>query len=228
MALKINRTARRVLKGIGVVLLILLIACMVKIFVWEKNYYRTKSAETRSVADVPITQIVSALNPSEQQPTADEIATHQVQKDEPRYLDIQRLNIHARIFTSEVDTNGILAIPNNIYDANWYSGSSKPGKNGYIIISGIHSTKNRPGIFANLDSLEQNDEIVLENSEGVKYTYQVKEINIISNQDDSDTVLSRMQTQLDGKETLSLVTVKTNTTDNSFMSLVMLRATLKE
>ena len=228
MALKINRTTQRVIKGIGIVLLIAIIAVMLKILAWEDNYYKNKTGEERAIADVPITQIVSAINPSEKQPSKDDIDKYQVQKEEPRYLDIKRLNIHARALISEVDTNGILAVPDNIYDVNWYSGSSEPGHNGYIIFSGIHSSNDKKGVFADLDSLEQGDEITVENGSGEKFTYQVKEVNIISDQNDSDTVLAKMQTRLDDKETLSLVTVKTNNNNQQFESLVMLRATLKK
>ena len=228
MALKINRTTQRVIKGIGIVLLIVVIAMMLKILVWEDNYYKSKSSEQRAIADVPITQIVSAFNPSDKQPTKDEISKYQVQKEEPRYIDIKRLDIHARTIITEADTNGILAVPNNIYDVNWYSGSSKPGQNGYIIMSGIHSSKDKKGVFADLDSLEENDEITIENGAGDKYTYIVKEINIISDQKNSNAVLAKMQTRLDDKETLSLVTVKTTDSRQTFESLVMLRATLKK
>ena len=201
---------------------------MLKILVWEDNYYKSKSSEQRAIADVPITQIVSAFNPSDKQPTKDEISKYQVQKEEPRYIDIKRLDIHARTIITEADTNGILAVPNNIYDVNWYSGSSKPGQNGYIIMSGIHSSKDKKGVFADLDSLEENDEITIENGAGDKYTYIVKEINIISDQKNSNAVLAKMQTRLDDKETLSLVTVKTTDSRQTFESLVMLRATLKK
>ncbi len=224
MALKINRTTQRVLRGIGIVLLILAVICMAKVFFWEKDYYRNKTGEERAVADVPITRVISALNPSEEKPTDKEMAEYQVEKETPRYLDIERLKVHARVQISEVDTNGLLAVPNNIYDASWYSGSGKPGSNSYIIISGIHSTKNKKGIFANLDSLEEGDIITLENGAGDKFAYAVKEINVISDQKDSDQVLAKLQTRLNQTETLSLVTVKTGGANQEFESLVMLRA----
>ena len=228
MALKINRTTRRVIKGIGIALLIILVAIMLKILVWENNYYKTKTGEERAMADVPITQIISALNPSETEPTAEDIAKYQVEKNTPRYLDIERLNIHARVIKTEVDTNGILATPDNIYDVNWHSGSSAPGEGGYIIISGIHSGKTKTGTFANLDSMEKGDEISIENGDGTKFKYEVKEINVISDQEDSDENLLKMQTKLNDEETLSLITVKTRQNSREFESLVMLRATIKK
>ncbi len=228
MALKINRTTQRVLKGIGIVLLVIAVTFMAKTFIWEKDYYRTKTGEKRAVADAPITRIISALNPSEKKPTDKELSEYQVEREFPRYLDIERLKIHARVQMSKVDTNGLLAVPNNIYDANWYSGSSKPGHNGYIIISGIHSTKSNKGIFANLDSLEVGDIIKIENGAGDTFKYEVKEINIVSDQKDSNSVLAKMQTRLNQSETLSLVTVKTNSANQEFESLVMLRANIKE
>ena len=228
MALKINRTTRRVIKGIGIVLLIIVVAIMLKILIWENNYYKTKTGEQRAMADVPITQIISAINPSENEPSKDEVAKYQVEKDAPRYITIQRLGITARVIKAEADTNGILSTPDNIFDANWHSGSSAPGEGGCVIISGIHSGKTKQGIFANLDSIEKSDEIVIENGSGDKYRYEVKEINIISDQKDSDKTLVKVQSRVEGKETLSLVTVKTRKNSNEFESLVMLRATIKE
>lgn len=228
MALKINRTTQRVFRGIGIVLLIAIVACMVKILVWETAYYRDKSSETRATADAPITRIVSVLNPDETKPTDKQIAEYQVEADKPRYIIIKRLNIHARVQISPVNTNGLLSVPDNIYDASWYSGSSRPGHGGYIIISGVGAAKSAKGVFADLDSLEKDDEIILQVGLGDRYTYQVKEINIVSDENDTESTLAKLQKRLDQKETLSLVTLKTSGANQKFESLVMLRATLKE
>lgn len=228
MALKINRTTQRVIRGIGIVLLICLIACMAKILIWETSYYRNKSSEQRATADAPITRIVTVINPDKKKPTDKEINEYQVEADKPRYIDIKRLNIHARVQVSSVDTNGLLSVPNNIYDASWYSGSSRPGHGGYIILSGVGTAKTAKGVFADLDSLEKGDEITLQVGIGDKYTYEVKEINIVSDEKDSEATLAKLQKKLDQKETLSLVTLKTSGAEQKFDSLVMLRATLKE
>lgn len=228
MALKINRTTQRVIRGIGIALLIVIVVIMAKILIWEAGYYRSKTSEERAPADVPITRVVSALTPDESKPTDSEIAKYQVESDKPRYLDIPRLNIHARVQISAVNTNGLLAVPDNIYDANWYSGSSKPGHGGYIVISGISATKSAKGIFANLDSMEKDDEIVIETGIGNQYTYLIKEINIVSAGKEADETIAKLQSRLDQKETLSLITTKASNAQQEYESLVMLRATLNE
>ena len=50
MALKINRKLQNILRVIGWAVLAVLIVCMAKIFIWERNYYNTKTGEPRSRA----------------------------------------------------------------------------------------------------------------------------------------------------------------------------------
>jgi len=224
MALKINRKVQYVLRGIGIVLLLILILGMVKILVWEHDYYGNKGSEERAPADVAITSMATIFNPSTKKPTDQEFSEYQVEADTPRFIDIERLDIHAIVERSVVETAGVLPLPENIHNAAWYSGSGKPGQNNYIIISGIHSFNNKNGLFANLDSLEQGDKIIIETGSGNKYTYAVKEITMISD-GDAERQLPYMQRRIDDQETLSLITAKSNES-GEYNSFVMLRAVL--
>jgi len=224
MALKINRNLQRILKIIGWVLLIALIACMIKILIWERNYYGTKSSETRAKADVVITGLATSTNPSEAPLSDEQIANYQVEATKPRYLDIERLGVHARIKASVVNSE-ILPVPENIHDVMWYAGSTKPGEGGVVLISGISNGPTTAGAFANLDSLEKGDKITIEVGSGDKYTYSTREIQIVD-YSDAETKLPSIQRRLDDKETLSLITAKKvdNATD-SYNSIVIIRAT---
>ena len=226
MALKINRKVQYILKGIGIVLLLILIVGMIKILVWEHNYYTTKSSEERAAADVAITSMATIFNPSTIKPNDKDFENYQVEADTPRFIDIERLGIHAMVERSVVETAGVLPLPDNIYNAAWYSGSGKPGQNNYIIISGIHSFDKKKGLFANLDSLEQGDKILIETGSAKKYTYEVKEITMISD-GDAEQQLPYMQRRIDDQETLSLITAKSNES-GEYNSFVMLRAVLTE
>ena len=226
MALKINRKVQYVLKGIGIVLLLILVYCMAKILIWERNYYDTKSSEERAQADVAITSVATIDNPAIMKLSEDDFTTYQVEADTPRFLDIERLGIHTIIERSVVETAGVLPTPDSIYTAAWYSGSGKPGQNNYIIISGIHSFRGMNGIFANLDSLEKDDKITIETGGGARYTYAVKEITMISD-GDAERQLPYMQRRIDDQETLSLITA-TTTEAGDYNTFVMLRAVLVE
>ncbi len=222
MALKINRRVQRIIKIIGWVLVIAVAICMVKILAWERNYYNTKSAETRSKSDVVITQLAEAVSPSEEQPNLDE---YQVEASKPRYLTIERLGIKARIKESTVNSE-TLAVPQNIYDAMWSAGSGKPGQGGAILMSGLECGETKKGAFANLDSLEKKDSIEVELGNGTKYTYKVAEIRIIDAYN-AENELPSIQRRIDDKETLTLITAKQMSDDESdYTSIVIIRAIL--
>ena len=172
-----------------------------------------------------VTKIETVLSPSEFEPTEKEVAEYQTGANTPRYLDIPRLEVHARVRESAVDMN-TLPMPNTIYDAAWFSGSGMPGFGGDILISGLSRGKTKPGIFANLDSLENGDEITIERGDGEKYTYQVADLQIID-AEDAENKLSGAQRRIDDKETLSLITVRASEDNSEYESIVMLRATLK-
>lgn len=225
MALKINRTVSRIGQILGWVLVAIIAVLLIKTYIWERNYYATKTNEIRAKADVVITEIETILSPSEFEPTEKEISEYQVEANNPRYLDIPRLDIHARVRHSAVDNNK-LPLPNDVYDVAWFAGSSAPGQGGNVLISGIYKGRTKDGVFKNLDSLEKGDEITLERGDGEKFVYEVRELQIV-NAKDAANELPGIQRRIDDKETLSLVTARTYEKGGEYESIVMLRATLK-
>lgn len=225
MALKINRTVSRIGQILGWALVAIIAVLLIKTYVWEKNYYATKTNETRAKADVVITEIETILSPSEFEPSEDEIKEYQVEANNPRYLDIPRLDIHARVRHSAVDNNK-LPLPNDIYDVAWFAGSSAPGQGGNVLISGLYKGRTKDGVFKNLDSLEKGDEITIERGDGEKFTYEVRELQIVDAKDAANE-LPGVQRRIDDKETLSLVTARTYAEGGEYESIVMLRATIK-
>ena len=225
MALKINRTVSRIGQILGWALVAIIAVLLIKTYVWEKNYYATKTNETRAKADVVITEIETILSPSEFEPSEDEIKEYQVEANNPRYLDIPRLDIHARVRHSAVDNNK-LPLPNDVYDVAWFAGSSAPGQGGNVLISGLYKGRTKDGVFKNLDSLEKGDEITIERGDGEKFTYEVRELQIVDAKDAANE-LPGVQRRIDDKETLSLVTARTYAEGGEYESIVMLRATIK-
>ena len=225
MALKINRTVSRIGQILGWALVAIIAVLLIKTYVWEKNYYATKTNETRAKADVVITEIETILSPSEFEPSEDEIKEYQVEANNPRYLDIPRLDLHARVRHSAVDNNK-LPLPNDVYDVAWFAGSSAPGQGGNVLISGLYKGSTKDGVFKNLDSLEKGDEIIIERGDGEKFTYEVRELQIVDAKDAANE-LPGVQRRIDDKETLSLVTARTYAEGGEYESIVMLRATIK-
>lgn len=228
MSLKISKTANNILKIVGWLAVLIVIVLLAKIYIWERGYYANKTKEARSVAPAVITQVAKAINPSEIKPTDQDVADFQVSADEPRYLTIARLELDKVIITGTSVNNNVLQSPENIYEVAWYSGSARPGTNGYSIITGLaDSPSGKAGIFANLDSLEAGDEIQIENGAGEKYTYEVKLINIYD-ENSIEQGLVAAQQKVDNKETLILVTNIKGDQSAKYNSVAIVRATKKD
>lgn len=226
MGLKIDRRANKIAKIIIAVVAVAIIACLLKIFIWEQSYYRNKSGETRNSQQAVITSLADAVDPSEIEPTAAELNSYQTYTTSPRYLEIKRLKLKARVKESNI-TEYVMPVPDNIFDIAWYSGSGNPGQGGNILMSGISSGASKPGAFANLDSLEKGDEISLERGDGEKFKYVIKEILIID-KDEAENKLSIAQKRIDDKETLALVSARrADENSNEFNSIIIIRATIK-
>lgn len=224
MSLKISKTANNIIKIVGWIVVIILIVLMAKILIWERGYYSNKSAERRATAPAVITEIAAAIDPSEIQPGENELNNHQVAADEPRYLDIPRLELQKVIVQGTTVNVHVLQVPDNIYETAWYSGSARPGKGGYIIISGLASgNSGAAGAFANLDSLESGDEITLTTGAGEQYHYAVRSTSIIEESNAKEQLIAAQQT-IDDKETLVLVTNLKPSNAENYSSVAIVRA----
>ena len=224
MSLKISKTANNIIKIVGWIVVIILIVLMAKILIWERGYYSNKSAERRATAPAVITEIAAAIDPSEIQPGENELNNHQVAADEPRYLDIPRLELQKVIVHGTTVNVHVLQVPDNIYETAWYSGSARPGKGGYIIISGLASgNSGAAGAFANLDSLESGDEITLTTGAGEQYHYAVRSTSIIEESNAKEQLIAAQQT-IDDKETLVLVTNLKPSNAENYSSVAIVRA----
>jgi LPXTG-site transpeptidase (sortase) family protein len=219
MALKINRTITRITRIVGWGLLIIIVACTLKVFIWEQNYYKneTKSARATAPAVLSGIQPIGGLGTDK---TSDEAyGKHTVEKDQPKYIEIERLGVKAIVNPSKTEVAGKLPLPSNIYQLSWYGGSTKPGNVGAIVISGISQYVDQSGIFKNLDSLEKGDKIKLTRGDNEVFEYTIESISITSYKDSTKT-LPLAQQSIDSKETLSLVSV-----GNSDTSVVIIKAT---
>lgn len=225
MALRINRGLQYLGRFFGFLILASVLALIIKLTVWETNYYSTKNGAVRSVNPAVITALETSAHPDETPPSEEELENHQVSATAPRYLDIPRLDIHARVVAFSANRN-IMPSPDNIYDAAWYSGSGYPGSvsHGAILISGLSGGDTLPGIFANLSSLEEGDEIILETGNNEKYYYSVKELSFISLAEANDK-LPALQQNLDDLETITLISSKKSNNTDTESTIIALRAT---
>ena len=172
-SLKVKKSCKKYLPYViwGVVILVLG-TLVLRVAIWEKNYYEEKEGSERAVAGV-----VGDVDSSE---VSDEVVTEEMQReytvaaDKPRYLTIEKIGVkNARIFEVGVNSKGQMETPNTNYDAGWYNGSSKPGTGGTAILDGHNGGPSSYGIFKKLNTLVAGDLITIEMGDGTVYNYRV-------------------------------------------------------
>lgn len=117
--------------------------------------------------------------PSTEKPSPAAVRNHAVSPLNPRYIDIPRLNIHARVLSMDVTRKNELKSPYNIYDAGWYNASSRPGENGAMLVDGHSGIGKTHGIFHNLMQLQPGDDISVKRGDGQVFTYKVVRSEVV-------------------------------------------------
>ena len=182
---------------------ILIFVFLVRVSIFEHNYYSEKEGSERSVAAINMPQDEEL---DEVEPTNEEIKGYVVSADRPRYLTIESLGIaNARILPMGVNARGELATPRNIFDVGWYEGSGEPGQGGTMIIDGHNGGPHVSGVFKNLPALSENSIISIERGDGQIFKYRVVE-NKTVDLNDSDAYMSiAARSPKSGVESVTLI-----------------------
>lgn len=143
-------------------------------------------------------------NLDESKPSEGEVQTYQAAADAPRVLRIPKLDIEARVRRVGSSLNGEPISPSNIFDVGWFDDSSKPGLPGAVLINGHISGATKHGVFHDLATLQQNDQIQIERGDKTVLTYTVVKVQTYSgDQIDMNTALQSISADKYG---LNLVT----------------------
>lgn len=105
--------------------------------------------------------------------TEDRLKSYKVAADLPRAIYIDKIDVKARVLPMGVNTDGTMQSPINIFDAGWYSSSSKPGEVGAMVVDAHASGRLREGLFAYIDKMAVGDVITIEKGDGKKLNYRV-------------------------------------------------------
>jgi sortase (surface protein transpeptidase) len=98
---------------------------------------------------------------------------HVVKPEEPRYLRVPRLSIDARIYGSSTLARKDMKPPLNVYDVNWFEGSSMPGNPGAMMLGGYVMGPTKSGVFYRLGALKEGDQLEVEAGSGKRFVYRV-------------------------------------------------------
>jgi LPXTG-site transpeptidase (sortase) family protein len=208
-------------------LLVLLIASAGAVGWFGIQYFNT--------GNLPLGMTVDALraNPEidESEVSDQQMKSHTVKPDEPRYISIPKLNLgNVRVFGVGVDANNQLQAPSNISDAAWYTKSSRPGLGyGAVLINAHNGGVRRDGAFAKLGTLAKGDTIEVERGDGKQFTYKVVENQSMPLEEVNATGMKMMmESAEEGKEGLNLITCDGNWVPKykQFDRRIMLRAVL--
>lgn len=159
------------------------------------------------------------------------IQGYTVPSDHPRYISIPALDIEdARVQSVGLTKNNILDTPKNISDTAWFNKSATPGQGyGSVLINGHNGGISRDGIFAGLEKLQIDDEVMIERGDGEIFTYRVVENQTESLVDANTKGMQRLMTPFDSStEGLGLITCagKWIPRDKVFDKRIMVRAVL--
>ncbi len=180
----------------------IVIGCLLRVAIWEHNYYNEKEGSERAVATQVGTQDVDETEVTEEQK-----AEYIVAPDQPRYLSIEKLNVNnARILPMGTTEDGAMDTPYNIFDVGWYTGSSAPGTGGTTVIDGHNGGPNIEGVFKHLPELSAGDKITIEMGDGTIYTYVVHD-NYSTLIDNPEEGMKNAEiSPVKGQESITLIT----------------------
>ncbi|MFZ1248957.1 MAG: class F sortase [Candidatus Saccharimonadales bacterium] len=122
----------------------------------------------------------------------------------PKYLDIPKLGVHARVLSQGLDKEGALQVPWNIYDTGWYNSSGQPGQTGAMLIAGHSGIGRTHGVFHALGNLTQGDVISIVRGDNTTYNYKVVSVQTVGV--DDVNMESMMHSATPGKQGLNLIT----------------------
>ena len=166
---------------------------------------RTNNQVVAEVQNVTKKQAAaSAVLPSEQPPSSQAIASYSVDPSLPRYIRAPKIGLFARVTKQGLDAQGAVKAPNNIHDAGWYDGSSKPGDQGAMLLDSHVSGPTTRGAFYNIKKLSVGDIVEVERGDGQKFSYRVVRSDITDA--DSTDMGAAMQPAERGKQGLNMIT----------------------
>ena len=115
----------------------------------------------------------------ESKPSDNDVRAYSVAPDMPKIITIPKINVKSRIKQLAMKADGSLDAPKNIYDAGWYTQSSKPGsQGGASLIDGHVSGPTQKGVFYNIKNLKNGDLVIIELGNGSKLDYKVVKVEV--------------------------------------------------
>ncbi len=92
----------------------------------------------------------------------------------PVGLRIDRLSVDAPVDSYGVDSSGQMDVPDNVTDVGWYKFGPSPGEPGSAVLAAhVDLAGSGPGVFFDLDSLEEGDRVIVVHEDGSESPFRV-------------------------------------------------------
>jgi LPXTG-site transpeptidase (sortase) family protein len=123
-------------------------------------------------------QLSDAFPEADLEPTRDDLRDGRGPR--PTHLSIRVVGVETDIVPIGVDENRAIAVPKQADIAGWWSGGHAAGEPGPTVIVGHYDSKVAPGVFENLKKIGVGARIIVEQSDGSIFLYDVTKVEKIA------------------------------------------------
>jgi LPXTG-site transpeptidase (sortase) family protein len=171
----------RLEKGLATAAVLLLVAGVFVSVQTMKTNHRLAAqviALTKNSATAQV--VVTSAAPNIIPPSLNDVTGYNVAPDQPRYLNIPKLGINARVLPVSSTAQGLIGTPDNIFDTGWYTASAKPGQTGATVIDGDIASQTTHGVFYQLKNLQVGDTLHIIRGDNTVLSYQVAKVQTVA------------------------------------------------
>lgn len=175
---------------------------------------------------IPTEAVTHTTDHPDETPPGDTCKNHTVAAQEPRYIEISRLDITGCVQKVGIDQHNAIAAPTNVHLAGWYTGSVLPGEKGVSIIDGHVRGRYSDAIFGNLKNAVKGDTIRLQRGDKTWLTFKVADVAHYP-ADDAMPVLFDQLPDVDSQLTLITCSGRYDTETATYDQRIIVRAVLQ-
>ncbi len=101
----------------------------------------------------------------------------------PKHLNIPKIKVDAIIEQVGLTADQLMGVPKEIANAAWFNLGPRPGENGTAVIDGHFGWRGKLAVFDDLYKLERGDKVYVEDENGLRTTFIVREIKTFKEND---------------------------------------------